>query len=341
MVLGIVLHTANIFAVQSDWLVSDPAQSPAFDAMSAAIHVFRMPAFFWISGYFFALTFSRGGTPDLVRKRITRLAVPLLVTWLTLNVLQVGLLAHLNGIDMRTALGNGIPLYHLWFLFDLIIFTGVAALVLPWVDRTGSARWRFLDAAPVIGVIAMAAGLSFVVNTATRATGIAYESIGGLTSLYRLVTYAPFFAAGILMFRWAGLRKRFLSIPFPLLVVTVPLAILAASLTRHPSLVVRELALFLEILMVWVSAGAVLNFFSRHLSRDSRLSRYLSESAYSIFLFHHPIVLVLGIAMLPLPLGAWLKFTLICAGTLALSVAAHELLVRRSPALRFAFNGRR
>lgn len=70
MMLGVVLHTANIYSTQGGWLVWDTERNGFFDVLTELIHVFRMPAFFWISGYFCALTFQRSGSQGLLRKRL-------------------------------------------------------------------------------------------------------------------------------------------------------------------------------------------------------------------------------------------------------------------------------
>jgi len=82
MSLGVLLHTANIYQpgilarldVEEHWL---------FGALSNAIHVFRMPAFFWVAGYFCAMTLARSGPSGLLESRLPRLIVPLLTTLLT------------------------------------------------------------------------------------------------------------------------------------------------------------------------------------------------------------------------------------------------------------------
>ena len=63
------------------------------DWLIQSIHLFRMPAFFWISGYFFALTMSRGDSRVVLGRRLFRLLVPAIATWLTFNVAQEWVIA--------------------------------------------------------------------------------------------------------------------------------------------------------------------------------------------------------------------------------------------------------
>ena len=51
MILGIVLHSANVFS-DSDWAIQNIDTSVYFSYLVEVIHLFRMPAFFIVSGFF-------------------------------------------------------------------------------------------------------------------------------------------------------------------------------------------------------------------------------------------------------------------------------------------------
>ena len=339
MMLGVLLHTANIYTLDGSWLVSDSQRNGFFDLLVEAIHTFRMPAFFWISGYFCALTFERNGAQGLLHKRLPRLAVPLLATWLTLNVAQVFLLATLKGDNGLQALGGGVPLFHLWFLVDLLFYIGIAALLLPHM-RHFSGTFSRLAKLPAWGLMAFFAVITVALNIATRLTGIAYDSPFGLTSLYRLASYAPYFAVGIFMYRHAHAREAFLRMPYLLLLVALPLAVVADRYTSGQSRLVNEAALLAYILLVWVSIAVVLRLFHDFVRRDSPLTRFLSDIAYTVYLFHHIIVVLLGYLLIRQDWGAGWKFLVITSVSLAATILIHVLLIQRVPVLRRLFNGK-
>lgn len=339
MMLGVVLHAANIYTVGGGWLVADSERSAVFDALSNGIHVFRMPAFFWISGYFCALTFEKNGADGLLRKRLPRLLIPLIATWLTLNLAQELFMASVAGRSMADAVMDGIPLYHLWFLVDLILFIGLAAVLLPRVKRL--AAWgTWLDTLPVFLMLPVLALLSTAVSVAARATGIAYEPVLGLTSLYRLASYLPYFVVGMYMFGHTRARLTFLRTPVLLGVAALPLAIYAARYTHGHGLVISEAAYLVEALMVWLSVAVVLRLFHDLVQRDTQVTRFLSDSAYSVYLFHHIIVVVLGMALLDDRIGAWPKFLIVAVTSLIVSALIHVLLIRRNRAASMLFNGK-
>ncbi len=83
MALGIVLHAALAF-FPSYWMVSDTRQNPEFGILFSAIHGFRMPLFFVMSGFFSAMLLHRRGRGSLVKHRFRRVFLPMLVGLFTL-----------------------------------------------------------------------------------------------------------------------------------------------------------------------------------------------------------------------------------------------------------------
>ncbi len=78
MLLGIVLHAALTF-VPDAWAVQDERQSDWFGLAVSAIHGFRMPVFFLMSGFFTAMLWRRRGLNALIEHRLSRVLLPLLL----------------------------------------------------------------------------------------------------------------------------------------------------------------------------------------------------------------------------------------------------------------------
>ncbi len=85
MLLGIGLHTSLAF-FPAPWWVQDRTSSldGLFDEFLWAVHGFRMPVFFLMSGFFTALLWRRRGLGALLSHRLRRVALPLLVGLLTI-----------------------------------------------------------------------------------------------------------------------------------------------------------------------------------------------------------------------------------------------------------------
>ena len=85
MLLGIVLHGALAF-IPGDWPVTDASvegNGMPFKLLTMAIHGFRMPLFFLMSGFFTAMLWRQRGLRALVRQRAQRLLLPLVIAMLT------------------------------------------------------------------------------------------------------------------------------------------------------------------------------------------------------------------------------------------------------------------
>jgi len=78
MLLGIALHAALSF-MDFPWVVQDRYREPALGLFVAAIHGFRMPLFFLLSGFFTAMLWKKRGMGGLLRHRAKRIGLPLVL----------------------------------------------------------------------------------------------------------------------------------------------------------------------------------------------------------------------------------------------------------------------
>jgi glucan biosynthesis protein C len=341
MVLGVVLHSASAYSASSGWVIRDPENSVVLDWLLRGIHLFRMPAFFWISGYFFALTMSRGDRRVVLRRRFFRLLVPIIVTWLTFNVAQEWVVAAAHGQDpVQAIVRGGVPVYHLWFLIDLFVMSLVAAIAFAVPEVVVEQVRRSLpEAGNVAGVLLMLTALWFVTVSLARLTGLAYAYLGGITTLGRIAFYLPFFAVGIAMYHLPGIRRTFLRVPPVLALFAIPLGVYLNGFRRVHGFV-AELAAPAEQLMAWICVAVVLQLFYRFIRRESRMATTMSDASYSIYLFHHFLMVVCVLLLMPLSLGALPKFFLASIIVFGIAATLHLALVRRSRVLRLLFNGK-
>ena len=90
MLLGIALHVALSFA-GGPWMVQDSRTSGVFHVLISAVHGFRMPLFFVLSGFFTAMLWRRHGLRALVKHRFKRVFLPLVLGTVTLVPLMHGI----------------------------------------------------------------------------------------------------------------------------------------------------------------------------------------------------------------------------------------------------------
>ena len=101
MLLGIALHASLSFST-IPWVVRDSRQSGVYSLFMMAVHGFRMPLFFLVSGFFTALLWRRRGLAALLKQRAVRILVPCLVGLATI----VPLLNWVSG----WAIENAVPI---------------------------------------------------------------------------------------------------------------------------------------------------------------------------------------------------------------------------------------
>src|SRR5215471_1769408 len=128
MFLGIYLHAAAAYSPHGDWHVKPPQVTTALDYTITWIHVFRMPVFYVMAGFFAALLLERYGFRRAAVNRFWRIVVPFvggciilfpIVAFLTATV-RFGLPLAVDFMASGRFLAYAHPM-HLWFLEYLIV----------------------------------------------------------------------------------------------------------------------------------------------------------------------------------------------------------------------------
>ena len=95
MLLGVALH-ASLSFIAYPWPVHDTQRSSFLPLVLVAVHGFRMPLFFLLSGYFTMLVYRRRGLASLLEQRFQRIFLPLVIATATIVPLDraIASLAH-------------------------------------------------------------------------------------------------------------------------------------------------------------------------------------------------------------------------------------------------------
>ncbi|MCW9015403.1 MAG: acyltransferase family protein, partial [Kangiellaceae bacterium] len=152
MLLGIIYHVANSFHTEAHkWIVKDITANSFVDAFLVYSHIFRMPLFFIIAGFFCALVIRRKGKGAMIKNRLKRIGLPFLIfgilfipAWMALvyySYIYVEPRTEFVAAIMQGANSNQppslleLPIGHLWFLYYLLFFYLIYALVQPALDK--------------------------------------------------------------------------------------------------------------------------------------------------------------------------------------------------------------
>jgi glucan biosynthesis protein C len=354
MFLGIYLHAVVAYSPSGGWPYKQPALTTTLDWSTGLIHVFRMPIFYAMAGFFTALLLKRYGLRRAAANRFWRIVVPFVVGWLLLFPLvmllagagRFGFERAWQGILSGRFLAYAHPL-HLWFLEYLIVLYALAAIVvvvLPMLSsqRVRAASLRLFHAAvqsgwaPVILAVPSFLAMLLMPNPWL-------DDPPSFVPVARIViAYAIPFAFGWLLFLDADLldtlrRRAWL---YAALAVVASLAYLAMFVWRLD----RDLAFYamraVHAVAMWLLIFGVTGLFLRFLGGYSAIGRYLCDSSYFLYIAHMPVLLALQLALRDAPLPPLAKAMLALAATIVLLLPLYRYAVRPT-FIGAVLNGRR
>ncbi len=322
---------------------ADRANAWGVDLGMWFLHLFRMPLFFVIAGFFAALLVAKRGLGGMFRNRAKRVLLPFVVflplAHITLSMATVHaaetvehpspVLAMVRSLLQADGLPEQLPgTGHLWFLYYLLFF-----YVLVWSTRTFGlgtlgARVRTLRPVWLLGVAPL---LLVPALASVSAPHPAPES--PLPQFWAFGYYGPFFAFGYLLYGHDAVLDRLRPFaPWLLAGSLVLYGVFWVLLRQHapsaedPS-ASWPIALVEAYISVWMTF-ACLVAGRAVLDRGNAALRYLSDASYWIYLVHLPILFAIQYRLLDLdwPWGA--KFAVSTLATFAACLLSYHALIR-------------
>jgi glucan biosynthesis protein C len=335
MFLLIPVHAAGLLALNGHkgaWAV----------AIYWLIHVFRLPLFFAMSGFFLALLLSRRGLSATAHNRTLRIVVPLAVGLLTLVPLMV-LAAQQTGTEIveesRVRGGSAFSSEpgFLWFLWYLLLIDGAAVsvhLLAPRLLRTAGERFRTLLTRPLSGIALLAIPTALALWSAPNwVSAPATDTF--VPELPVLAYNALFFGLGATLYVHRDLvatANRNAWAWAACAVTSTGLAGILFSLHNSPTYASRPTvhgaALLIYAIATWTSLIAMIGLADRYLNSSRPALRYMADSSYWIYLSHPPAMVVVVALVGTTALGTAPQFLLVTAGSLAFSLLTYPLFVR-------------
>jgi hypothetical protein len=227
---------------------------------------------------------------------------------------------------------------HLWFLWflcwlvaGLVMVVGVGrSLGLPaipsaWLTTPGA--WGWLMAITMIPQLWMGVfGFGFGPDT----------SVGLLPQPHLLVYYGIFFGAGALYYDNGDVAGR-LGARYQWLLSVAMLGLLPLGFITQTS--VPLLSGLFQVGFAWAMTFGLIGLFRRHLSGENRTLRYLSDSAYWLYIAHHPLVALIQSILRPWDAPALLKWFVLVLTLLSVLLLSYHVMVRNTP-IGWLLNGR-
>lgn len=370
LLLGLPFHASEIYRLSGGWQVASADTSFAATLFGCAVHVFRMPAFFVLSGFFAALILARRGDVVWLRERCLRLGVPLVFTLCAFGWLEaaIGRLQGGTGFAQAVTLawraGPASWSNHRWFLVVLLLYCGTTFVVrrLPPGVAVGRA-WHAASEAVAGGLgtrgtlatVAALASLPFLValvGTLTGASGGGLGLDGSAPYENFYFRHAAFFALGYALHGLDGGLDRF--VRFSRADKVLAAIFIAAYVVSYAGFETPPVAggvptsAARALLIVRGAADLVAGFYAtklfllgmrRHANRASATLDYLIDASLCVYLVHLVFTRAVGSALLHVDWPPTVEVAIIAALALALSLGVYEI-VRRSAFLAMVLCGR-
>ena len=357
MLAGIFFHAALAYSplLANVWLPADPQTSVVLDAAAWFSHLFRMPLFFLIAGFFSVFLIERKGVLGFIRNRARRILLPFIiflpVMWVSFAVIigwaltSVGNPSPILKIIAEAAKNPDAPpppisTTHLWFLYNL----GQIYVVFLLLRRSGllTSRWISLLSTP--GFLLF--GVPVLLTPALSSVYTPHPAPEQFTpQLWSLGFFGVFFLVGTQMYvrpdvlvklrpaaPWLTATSLLL---YGILYQTLPPPISmedAVAASGAPPMSLLQIAKAgLEAIIATHMTVVCLVVGHAYLNSANRVTRFIADASYWMYIMHLPVLWILQFLLLDVDANLWVKFFLGSMGTLLIGLATYVLFVRWTP----------
>lgn len=242
---------------------------------------------------------------------------------------------------------------HLWFLWVLCWLNAGFALVVLLADRLPGVRLpAVLAGSPIclLWLVPLTMVAQSWMHSGGTVPGFGPDASAGLIpSPHVLLMYATFFGFGAWVFIARGPAARLgrsWTIMLPAALLVLPFGLMfgyhderAAALVPAES--ARQwISCALQALYAWLMTLGLIGLFESLLAKPRPWVRYLSDSAYWLYLAHLPLIIGGQALLLRVDLHPLLKFLILTLATTALLLLSYRSLIRHTP-IGTLLNGRR
>ncbi|HEU4943627.1 MAG TPA: acyltransferase family protein [Solirubrobacterales bacterium] len=339
MVLILPAHAVALMGLRGGW-------NDAEATIYWLIHVFRLPLFFLVAGFFAALLIDARGTGAVVRNRLVRIGIPLVVV---VAAVAPGLAVLLQEVatDPLSAGPDGLGAFtdlkpsYVWFLWYLAMLYATALGLRFAFGHSAGLRERLGHAGARLiphGLAPLLLAVPCALLLYRQPTWIAEAPGGSFVPHFDLLAYyGLFFATGWALFALRGLREQIELRPrrYALFAAaSLPPALALFLLQDVPAIGgsrwLHLLALLLLSVTTWSLVFALLGLSRRLLRRPAPRLRYWADASYWIYLSHFPVMAAFALVLFELALPNSLRLTILTVATLLVIYPAYGLLVRHT-----------
>lgn len=349
MLTGVVFHAALAYSVLAHpfWPTANTGQSLIVDAFAWFFHLFRMPLFFVVAGFFAALLVQKRGMGGMLKNRFMRIILPLIVFWplvyFSMSWLIRYAIADVQNLSpllqmIKPWLANPQAptapptLVHLWFLPYVMCFC-----ILVWVASTlewhthlsGLVAW--FDALTPMKKACLVPLVLMPALFAVPAPFPAPESF--FPQWWALLFYGTYFLIGFRLFHQARPLDQLRPYAPRLLLLSLLAYALFLYLIQNKSATEPDLILQATLVLLQVYTGywmtlVCIIFGQRWLDAHHGFLRYIADASYWVYLIHLPLIFAIQILLMDVNLHWSVKLSLSVGATLSIAFLTYHLFVR-------------
>jgi glucan biosynthesis protein C len=361
ILLVLSMHAADTYSPLGNWYYVDRrpmslASLIFFAAWQMYLQSFFMGLLFFLAGFFVPASLGRKGPAEFLRDRAFRLGLPVLFYMFMLGPITEYFCAHSWTSTEPTSFANewikhirnGEFLQEngpLWFCLALLIFSTCYVSLFPLFSRsnTNVEDRRPPDTLKLIGFAIAMALFTFVVRLVLP-SGVSFLNM----HLGDFPQYILLFSGGILAARKHWLPTLSFSSGIRWLTIVLPLGFAAWLMILWKGGVLSgngqafsggwhwqaaSINLWESFTCVAICYG-LLVIYARKFNSHGPLAKFLSDNAFSVYVFHPPILVLAARALHPLAWPAISKFILLTTIAAVVSFVFSAAVFRHIPLLR-------
>ena len=373
LLLGVLFHTSIVYALDIGYAIKNSNLSYLFNILTHLIHVFRMPLFFFLSGFFSYMVLDNKGGKNFTLSRIERMFAPMLVGLVFFSPVQYYLVYNQKHSSISFWKFYSIffttsqfDFSHIWFLVYLSIFSFILIIEYKFriIEKIFISTKFFFRFKMILSnnnffadsyYLLFGKGVLFCF-TAFFFTNFIFNKDESILRIQPVsfFYYLSFFISGVIAYKNKILQNFTLNpnITKPTIFIYLGVLFLLFVLflflneidpywmnfqNECKKIILRGVHLFVDTSLAWSFIFLLLYFFKKYLDNTKHILDYLRNSGMSIYLIHHPISLILADYFMNTKISLWMKFSLHSILVYFLSFLFYHFIIKKSFILKRVF----
>ncbi|MBD1583012.1 acyltransferase family protein [Pseudoalteromonas sp. S16_S37] len=353
LLLGLFYHAALAYSpfMHNLWFTSDANPSYVFDLFSHWLHLFRMPVFFIIAGFFAHFLLDAKGSKAFLWHRTKRIALPLLIFLPLLTIaFVVALKWEASTVKNLPAIFSAfsymkepqLSTMHLWFLWNLFGFCLVFALL--WQSKT-TLLYIFKLFSKPLSIIVL---LPLIISCSLYFQYVPFSSPDKLKiEFWSYGFYGVFFLLGASFYTNLAILEALK--PYTKYLFIIGAVSYSVYLQRLPEpMSIEQVIHFMQLgqakaqgiehlftvlvqsisVVSWSLLVIVLAY--QFMAQTNSLFRYISDASYWVYLIHFPVLMCVQIPLIDASVSIFIKYAISVIITLLICFLSYYLFVRHT-----------